>query len=367
MSKARTKRVRAQQSKRLLQATGTTFHNHWDTDSLPDPATTLLIFDRKLRLRFANLIRRFPFHYGVSAGESLKDLRNFPQHVGRLHKLKPPVGKARLQILALGGGSVGDFAGFFASVYQRGVGLVMMPSTWLAAVDSAHGGKTALNIGSDKNQLGSIYPSRQILICRDLLRTLPEASVADAMGEVIKIAWLAGGDLLHKLEADIHQNLDPSVILWRNLPDLVAAKLAIVNKDPTEKSGHRYLLNLGHSLAHLIELRLGLSHGQAVSYGLRFAIEYSLHMKLLSRSDHQKLMASPLIDYLPSSEEFRHVVAKLLSQKSAAAALTRDLRQDKKLNAKNEIVEVFLARAGKPRMISIPLAEWIAELRRQVL
>ena len=92
----------------------------------------------------------FPQRYGVCAGEDLKDLAAFPKHVEHLLEIAAPLPQSRLSVVALGGGSVGDFAGFFASVFKRGVPLQQIPSTWLAAIDSAHGGKNALNVGRAK-------------------------------------------------------------------------------------------------------------------------------------------------------------------------------------------------------------------------
>ena len=105
--------------------------------------SSFLIYDEKLKTHPAlrQIIKRFPLRYAVKAGEQLKDLNQFPSHVGKILKLLQNHNQKDLKIVGLGGGSVGDFAGFFASVFKRGTKLVLIPSTWLAALDSSHGGK----------------------------------------------------------------------------------------------------------------------------------------------------------------------------------------------------------------------------------
>src|SRR5690606_36298588 len=106
-------------------------------------------------------------------GEELKQIKNFPGHIRKISKVLGEANHRGLTIIVVGGGSVGDFGGFVASVYRRGVNLIHIPSTWLAAVDSSHGGKTALNVFSVKNQIGSFYPAKEIYLLEPLLATLP--------------------------------------------------------------------------------------------------------------------------------------------------------------------------------------------------
>ncbi len=225
----------------------------------------LLIADVKLR---QHVPKGFAVHW-VRAGESLKDLNHFPSHFSKLHRLLRGHAKNRVTIVSLGGGSVSDFAGTFAALYQRGVELIHVPSTWLAAMDSVHGGKTALNLGKFKNQLGTFYPARQVVLDRALLLHQPEKRAREAYGEVLKTALISGGSL-HRFVKSRSQL--SAFELWKLLPQLVAAKNAIVQRDPYEQKGLRQILNLGHTVGHVFEGQLGLAHGTAVLYGLMFDV-----------------------------------------------------------------------------------------------
>ena len=175
-------------------------------------------------------------------------------------------------MVALGGGSVGDFAGFFASVCKRGLPLIQIPSTWLAAIDSAHGGKNALNVGSMKNQLGTIAFARRIFLSKHLLCGQPTERAQEAMGELAKIAIIDGGPWVKELLAAPESDGE---LLWRFLSCAVAAKYKVVLSDPLERLSVRHQLNLGHTIGHILEIQHQLPHGLAVAQGLHFALELS--------------------------------------------------------------------------------------------
>src|SRR6185295_5151716 len=113
---------------------------------------------------FRNWLKKFPCRYGVKSGESLKDLEKFPGHCKAILQMTEKIETRPLQLIAVGGGSVGDFAGFVASTLKRGVPLIHVPSTWLAAIDSTHGGKTALNVAGIKNQIGTFKQAEKIIV-----------------------------------------------------------------------------------------------------------------------------------------------------------------------------------------------------------
>ncbi len=142
------------------------------------PEKYLVVYDKKLAKNevVAKWLKEFALVYPVSAGEDLKDISSFASHVKKIFKLITPFSSRGICVVSLGGGSVGDFSGFLASVLKRGVPLVHVPSTLLAAVDSAHGGKTALNVSDFKNQIGTFYPADAILIVRSLFETCPHCS-----------------------------------------------------------------------------------------------------------------------------------------------------------------------------------------------
>ena len=238
-------------------------------------ADSVLLFDRQLIKRvpgFRRWAAQFPFRFEVEAGEGLKSLEIFSDLARKLVRRTAALPVGALRIVGVGGGSVGDFAGFLASVFKRGVDLVHVPSTWLAAIDSSHGGKTALNVGGAKNQLGTFYPASRIYLVKELLLSQPEERAQDALGELSKIALIDGRPWVRNL---MDSRLQGGKLLWRYLPEAVDSKYRVVDRDPFEKKRIRQLLNLGHTLGHVLEAYHGLAHGDAVGQGLLFALQWS--------------------------------------------------------------------------------------------
>jgi 3-dehydroquinate synthase len=178
-------------------------------------------------------------------------------------------------VVAVGGGVVGDTAGFAAAIYHRGVALVHVPTTLLAQVDSSIGGKTAVNLAEGKNLVGAFHQPVGVFADTTLLATLPDAEFRSGLGEVAKYALMPEGtnvvDLL-RLRADAVLDRDPEV-LAELVGACVAIKAAVVADDVEERTGRRAVLNYGHTLAHALETTggYGLAHGEAVAIGLVFA------------------------------------------------------------------------------------------------
>jgi 3-dehydroquinate synthase len=178
-------------------------------------------------------------------------------------------------VLALGGGVVGDTAGFVAAVYYRGIAVVQAPTTLLAMVDAAIGGKTAVNLPEGKNLVGAFHQPIGVMAALPTLATLAEREYRAGLGEVAKYALMPqGGDILDVLLAD------PDAVLARDPQRLepvvagcAAIKATVVATDPFERTGIRATLNYGHTLAHALETagRYDLHHGEAVAVGLVFA------------------------------------------------------------------------------------------------
>ena len=166
-------------------------------------------------------------------------------------------------LLALGGGVTLDLAGFAAATYLRGIRWVALPTTLLAQVDAAHGGKTGVDHDAGKNLVGAFHPPEAVLADTDYLATLPDRDLRCGLAEVIKHGILGAPDLLDKAGRD-----DPA----RFVEEAARVKLEITGRDPREK-GERRLLNLGHTLGHALEAGSGyeLHHGEAVALGLRGA------------------------------------------------------------------------------------------------
>jgi 3-dehydroquinate synthase len=178
-------------------------------------------------------------------------------------------------VLALGGGVVGDTAGFAASVYMRGVPFVQVPTTLLAMADSSIGGKVGVDHPRGKNLLGAFKHPALVVADLDTLATLPPGQVACGMAEIIKAAIIGDPALFDYLEATVTAEVD----YVRTLTAAIEVKREIVQRDPEEK-GERALLNLGHTFGHAFEKRTGYSrlHGVAVAQGM--AVAFRLAVKV---------------------------------------------------------------------------------------
>jgi 3-dehydroquinate synthase len=184
-------------------------------------------------------------------------------------------GKRDSRLIAFGGGSVGDLGGFVAGCFLRGIELAQVPTTLLAQVDAAIGGKTGVDLPGGKNTVGLFHHPSMVVCDTSLLSTLPREELRSGLVEVIKMAALLDPDLFVLVERQIDALLegDPG-LLGPVAAAAAAAKIAVVEWDPTEQ-GERRLLNFGHTLGHAIEAcceYCGLRHGEAVGYGILFAL-----------------------------------------------------------------------------------------------
>jgi 3-dehydroquinate synthase len=183
-------------------------------------------------------------------------------------------GKRDSVIVAFGGGSIGDLAGFVAAAFLRGVAFVQVPTTLLAQVDAAIGGKTGVDLEAGKNLVGAFHHPELVVADTRFLATLPRRELRSGLVEAIKMAALLDLDLLARIERDLPGLLagDPA-LLAPVVRAAAAAKVAVVERDPYE-GGERQLLNFGHTLGHALETEAGyghLAHGDAVAWGIRFA------------------------------------------------------------------------------------------------
>ena len=173
-------------------------------------------------------------------------------------------------VVAVGGGVVGDLAGFCAATFQRGIPVVQVPTTLVAQVDSAYGGKTGVDLPEAKNYVGAYHQPAAVLVDPQTLATLPPQEFAAGYAEVVKTALIAGGSLWDRVGAG--EPVDDDVIL-----DCARTKLAVVAEDERD-GGRRQVLNLGHTIAHALETVTGyarLRHGEAVGLGLLAALRLS--------------------------------------------------------------------------------------------
>lgn len=196
-------------------------------------------------------------------------------------------------VIALGGGVIGDLAGFAAATYQRGVPFIQVPTTLLAQVDSSVGGKTGINHPLGKNMIGAFHQPRLVLADTDTLKTLPDRELRAGLAEVIKYGLIRDLPFLEWLEANIAKLLARDVeALTYAIERSCINKSEIVAADETE-SGVRALLNLGHTFGHAIEAGLGYGkwlHGEAVAAGTVMAAALSRRLGWLTDADMQRVV-----------------------------------------------------------------------------
>lgn len=197
-------------------------------------------------------------------------------------------------IVALGGGVIGDTAGYAAATYQRGVSFIQVPTTLLSQVDSSVGGKTAVNHELGKNMIGAFYQPKGVYIDTDTLQTLPERELSAGLAEIIKHGVLADSDYFDVVERDIGRlRQKDGAALIRAIKGSCKIKAAIVAEDERE-SGKRALLNFGHTFAHAIETGMGYGqwlHGEAVGVGMVMAADLSARLGRCSIAESQRIKA----------------------------------------------------------------------------
>ena len=226
----------------------------------------------------------------IPAGETSKTLHEFAGVIDALATL----GATRdACVLALGGGVVGDLAGFAAACWMRGVDCVQLPTTLLAMVDSSVGGKTAVDIAQGKNLVGAFHPPRAVLADTGVLHTLPARELRAGLAEVIKYGCIRDRPFFQWLQDEREALLagDPAT-LARAIARSCEHKAEIVERDPLEK-GERALLNLGHTFGHAIETAQGygtpgndnLNHGEAVAVGMVLAARLSAALGMSAAAD----------------------------------------------------------------------------------
>jgi 3-dehydroquinate synthase len=196
-------------------------------------------------------------------------------------------------VAALGGGVVGDVAGFAAATYLRGVRFLQVPTTLLAMVDSSVGGKTGVDHPLGKNLLGAFHQPMAVAADLEVLRTLPRREVLGGLAEVIKAAVLADPELFSLLERKGPAIVEDAEALEEAVARAVAVKAKIVARDERE-SGPRALLNLGHTVGHAVEVAAGYgrySHGEAVALGMAFAVRLARAEGEIEEEEARRILA----------------------------------------------------------------------------
>lgn len=279
------------------------------TDTKVGPLYAAQALDSLKAERFA------PLQLTVPSGEASKSM----DEVVRLCREMLRAGLDRKSfVVALGGGVVGDLAGFCAAIFQRGIPCIQVPTTIVSQVDSSVGGKTGVNTPEGKNLLGAFHQPQLVLADVETLGTLPAREYAEGFAEIIKHAAIRDAEMLHQVPRfrDSWETIAP--LIARN----VAIKAAIVEKDELEVSGTRALLNFGHTIGHGIEAAAGygeLLHGEAVSLGLIAALRLSEAEAGLSTAESRQvqdaLRAFDLPTVLPADISVERVMECLRRDK----------------------------------------------------
>jgi 3-dehydroquinate synthase len=257
--------------------------------------------------------------HSIPAGERSKSMTQLEGVLAFLERQQIDRGGC---VIAVGGGTVGDLAGFAASIWQRGVRLVAVPTTLLAMVDSSIGGKTGVNGRRSKNAVGTFWQPAAVVSDLAALESLPAPSFRDAFAEVVKYAVAMDRGLFDLLQRNAPRLLEQDMsMLERVVFRCVAAKALIVAKDERDR-GPRAILNYGHTAGHALEAATGfrITHGRAVAFGMRVAARIALSMELCSKrlveSQDALLESFGLPDRPPRAEPDRVLKAIAVDKKA---------------------------------------------------
>ncbi|MBX3044348.1 MAG: 3-dehydroquinate synthase [Candidatus Kapabacteria bacterium] len=279
--------------------------------------------------------------------ESIEKNKNLDQIALLLSELIVREIERSVTIVGIGGGIVCDIAGFIASIYKRGTNLILVPTSLLAMVDAAIGGKNGINHNEIKNSIGCFKIPDYILISIDFLDNLPDKEVRNGIAELIKISLVANAILFEILSELSVLNITD----FKKQPNLksiielaVDTKIEIVSQDLYD-NGIRHILNFGHTIAHALELRNEISHGQAVAYGIYAAAAFSRELKILSGYNFERI--SKILQNYGFVTDFDFDTKTVLN----------DLNNDKKIYS-GKIREIFLESIGKFKFMNLSFEEY---------
>jgi len=271
-----------------------TFCQIKDLASKIRPQKNLVITDRTIHELYGKDFPEAPIAF-IPEGEAAKSWEEVGELFRRFVGLKVD---RSWTILAIGGGTVSDVAGFAAHCWMRGIRLVCAPTTLLAMADAALGGKNGIDFEGYKNVIGSFQLSEAIFCDTGMLRSLSREQFSSGMAEVIKHAVIDGEDYFSFLEKSLAGFSSSGNFEYRSCPDYLLRhlveesqriKLGITGRDPKE-TGERRILNLGHTFGHAIEAVTGMSHGSSVSLGMVLACGYSLRHGSMKEVDMQRIL-----------------------------------------------------------------------------
>ncbi|MFM1795998.1 MAG: hypothetical protein RLZZ340_675 [Actinomycetota bacterium] len=260
-------------------------------------------------------------------------------------------------VVGFGGGSTTDLAGFVAATWLRGVDLIQIPTTLLAMVDAAIGGKTAINTAEGKNLVGVFHAPKQVIVDLDTLETLPKNEILAGFGEIVKYGFIEDSRILELIEENLADATDASTDRFREIVERsIAIKARVVSEDFKE-SGLREILNYGHTLGHAIEHneRYQWRHGAAISVGMMFVAELA---RIAGRLDdetverHRSVLSLIGLPTTYRSSEFEKLLATM--------------QRDKKSRA-GQLRFVVLDAIGKPTIMNAPTAEMLHAAYQEIV
>src|ERR1700751_2476666 len=272
-------------------------HARREIEKLGDFTSVHILSSPKVWRAVGDRMRR-----GISAGNELQvhlfddaETRKNLQTVEAIARKLVKAGADRKALLvAVGGGVVGDVAGFAAASYLRGIALVQVPTTLVAQTDSAIGGKTGVNLPAGKNLVGAFYPPKLVLVDTDVLKSLPQREFRGGLAEVIKYGVIADAKLFRFLENNFECGLQRDARALEYLITRSAEiKAQVVSKDERE-SGLREILNFGHTFGHALESVTGYQkyhHGEAVAWGMMAAALYGHEIGVTPPSDASRIIS----------------------------------------------------------------------------
>ena len=247
-------------------------------------------------------------------------------------------------VLVLGGGSVGDLAGFACSIYLRGINYIQIPTTLLSQVDSAIGGKTAIYFLTYKNQIGSFYNPIAICIDARFLKTLKKEQLIDGLGEIIKMGFIKDRLILNEIEKIGGKLFSDPALLKGIIRLAIRGKQYFEKKDPHDTT-ERQILNFGHTIGHAIEIRYKLSHGKAVLIGM--LQELSIAEKLSFTSPKVKTRLRHLLTDIGIS-----------INESIYKAQKASILHDKKIKA-DKLILPIITQTGKAHLQEIQVKDFL--------
>ncbi len=223
----------------------------------------------------------------VKDGEGAKSFEYYRRVIEKIIEIDKEM--RSVVVFAVGGGVVGDLAGFVSATYRRGVPIVQVPTTLLSQIDSSIGGKTAINSARGKNLIGAYYQPALVVSDVNFLSTLKPAQIREGISEGIKYGVIKDKELFEYLEAVESED----AVNWAYFVERCASiKARVVEKDEKEKKGIRFILNFGHTIGHAIENSCGYSvysHGQSVAIGMAAACDLSVDLGLLSERSADRI------------------------------------------------------------------------------